>query len=90
MIKIKTMLNEVRYKDFKEDSSLSTKQKINTSISEINKKLREVEVMIGHASKLKGETNSDQSIFWRSTTSKFQRIGERLLKVANKIREINT
>ena len=93
MIKLRTLhknLHEASYTDFRDDDSISNKKKINTSISEINKKLREVEVMITHASRLKGETNSDQSIFWTTTTSKFQRIGERLLKVASKIREINT
>ncbi len=88
--KIYKTINETKYADYRNDESTSTKQKINNNISEINKKLREVEIMITHASKLKGETNSDQTVFWKSTTTKFQRIGERLLKVASKIREINT
>ena len=81
-------LNELSYSDFRNDDSLSERQKINTNILEIGKKLREVEQMVNHASKLKLESGADQSVFWKGTISKFTKINERLLRLSSKIREI--
>ena len=87
---IAKIVSEASYGDFKDDSSRTTRQKINTSIIEINRKLREVDQMITHASKLKLESGADQSVFWKGTLKNFQKIDERLLKLSTKIREINT
>ena len=83
-------LNELNYKDYKRDDTRSERQKINANISEINKKLREVEQMINHASKLKVESGSDQTVFWKGTLGNFSKINERLIRLSNKIREMNT
>jgi hypothetical protein len=83
-------LVEVTYSDYKNDNNSSTRQKINNHINEINKRLREVEQMITHASKLKTESGSDQRVFWKGTVSKFQQIDQRLTRLSTKIREINT
>ncbi len=83
-------IREATYSDFKGDSSMSEKQKINNSILEINRMLIEMERRINHASKLKKETGADQTVYWKNTTTKFQKIGERLNRISNKLREINT
>lgn len=82
------LLNELSYNDFRNDDSLSERQKINTNILEIGKKLREVEQMVNHASKLKLESGADNTIFWKGTISKFTKINERLLRLSSKIKEI--
>lgn len=87
---IDNILAELSYNDFKNDDAGNSRQKINNSISEIGKKLREVEIAITHASKLKTETGADQSIFWKSTQGKFAKINERLIRLSTKIREFNT
>ena len=81
-------LNEVSYNDYKVDDSKTERQKINSNILEINKKLREVEQMLNHAQKLKLETGSDQTVFWKGTRGSFLKIKERLTRLNNKIVEM--
>jgi hypothetical protein len=84
------LINEASYKDFKNDNTSTAKQKINGHITEINKRLYEIERMMQHATKLKMESGADQTVFWKSTMAKFQKIDNRLNKLSNTIREINT
>ncbi len=87
---IDRVLNEVSYKDFKNDDSRNNPQKINLNIKEINAKLHEVERLIDHASKLKIESGSDQGIFWKGTLGRFEKINGRLSRLTTKIREMNS
>lgn len=82
-------LSEVNYKDFKSDETLNEKQKINKSVREINAKLREVEQMIAHASRLKSEIGASSDIYWKRTAGSFLKIKERLTRLTNKIVEIS-
>lgn len=86
--KFEQKINEIAYNDFKNDDSRNEKQKINANIIEMNKKLREVEQMINHASRLKLETGQDQSVFWKGTINSFVKIKERLNRLTNKLVEI--
>lgn len=83
-------LNERSYQDFKQDDSKNEKEKINGHIIEINRKLREVEQMINHASKLKLETGADHGIFWKGTIGNFLKIREKLTRLSNKIVEFSS
>lgn len=82
-------LNEISYKDYKLDDSVSVKQKLNNSILEINKVLAKSEKLIGHALKLKMEVGADQTIFFKDTFRKFTKIGERMNRLQSKIREFS-
>lgn len=82
-------LNEISYVDYKKDDTQSTKQKLNNSILEINKGLAHAEKLIGHALKLKMEVGANQSIFFKDTFNKFTKIGERMNRLQNKIREFS-
>jgi len=86
---IYTRVSEINYKDFKRDDSKTERTKINEHIIQINAKLREVEQMINHASRLKVESGADQTVFWKGTLRNFTKINERLLRLSNKIREMN-
>ena len=86
--KFEQKINEIAYNDFKKDDSRNEKQKINANIIEMNRKLREVEQMINHASRLKLETGQDQSVFWKGTINSFVKIKERLNRLTNKLVEI--
>lgn len=83
-------LNEARYSDYASDETQSPTQKINNHVLEINKKLREVEQMISHASRLKSESGSDQTVFWKRTIGSFVKIKERLNRLSNKIVEMGS
>lgn len=87
--KIEARINELSYKDFVGDESKSNKTKINDSINQMNSKLHEIEMLLKHSMKFKKENNADQSIFWKSTVSKFSKISERLLKMSYNIREFS-
>lgn len=82
-------LNEISYKAFKSDNTNTVKQKLNNSITEINKGLSRAEKLISHALKLKTEVGADQSIFFKDTFRKFSIIGERMNRLQNKIREFS-
>ncbi len=86
---LQDILNEVSYNDFKSDNSSSHKQKINNSIKEISSQLYKMEQTLNQLSKLKTEINGDQTIFYKSTFSKFGKISERILRLGNKIRELS-
>jgi len=82
-------LSEVNYNDYKNDDTKSERQKINGNIIEINRKLREVEQMISHASRLKVESGSGSDIYWKQTGRSFLKIKERLNRLTSKIVEIS-
>jgi len=83
-------IDEANYNDFRNDDSKSERQKINGNIIEINRKLREVEQMISHASKLKLETGQGSDIYWKQTGKSFLKIKERLVRLTSKIVEISS
>lgn len=86
--KIDEVISEISYSDFKSDGTKNEKQKINDNIISMNRKLREVEQMINHASKLKNETGKDQTVFWKGTLNSFIKIKERLNRLTTKLIEI--
>jgi len=85
-----SLLTEANYSDYRNDDTKSERQKINGNIIEINRKLREVEQMIGHASKLKLETGAGSDIYWKGTLGSFLKIKERLNRLSTKIIEMNS
>ena len=60
------MLDEASYKEYKRDDSASSKQKVNKSIREINRKLYEIERILAQNIKLKTEDGVDKSKYWKS------------------------
>lgn len=85
--KIHSTINEVSYTDFVGDDSMTSSQKINNIVSEVNKKLFELEKAITRGMKFKKEVNANQTVFWKSTQGKFTKIAERLNRLNNYIRE---
>jgi methyl-accepting chemotaxis protein len=81
-------INEISYRDYKNAISSTQKQKINDSISNINKSLSEIDRMVNHVSKLKSEIN-DNNIFYSQSKSKLQKISNRLQTLTHKVRELN-
>ena len=51
--------------------------------------LAEIERVVGHNVKLKLETGVDSSHFWKGTSRRFGKIGERLIKISNKLKELS-
>ena len=82
-------LQEVSYKDYKNDASISSKQKVNQAIHEVNKKMYQIEKIINQNLRLKNEMKLGNSEYWKSTNEKMYKISERLIRIAKNLKELN-
>ena len=78
-------VNEGRYHDWRNDETLTPKQKIGKSIREVKNSLTELDKMVKMAVKLKTELNVDSNSYWKNTHKAITKISERLVKMANKV-----
>lgn len=86
--RIMRRINEISYKEYKNDDSVSHRKKINDSIRKVNRSLMEIERSLNHASKLKNEIGMGDD-FYANTKKYLRKVNERLLRISNKIREIS-
>ena len=82
-------VNEVSYREFKKDPTISPQQKVNKGIREINNMLAEMERVVNNNLKLKTEMGVDSSHFWKSSSKRLGQIYERMTRIGNKIRELS-
>jgi hypothetical protein len=87
--KMMNQLSEVRYSEYKNDTSSSPKTKVNKSISEVNKLLAEIEKIVHRNMKLKTEMGINSNDYWKNTSRNFGKISERLVRINNKLRELS-
>ena len=78
-------LNEGRYHDWRNDESLTPKQKIGRSMREIRDALNELDKTVKMNLKLKTELNMSSQDYWKNTHKALTKISERLVKMANKV-----
>ena len=83
--KTKEMLGEGRYHEYRNDESLTPKQKIGRSMREIRDALNELDKTVKMNLKLKTELNMKSEDYWKNTHKALTKISERLVKMANKI-----
>ena len=81
-------VNEGKYHDWRNDETLSPKQKIGKSMMEVRDTLKELEKMVKMNVRLKNELNVDSRGYWKRTHSALQKISERLVKLANKVGQL--
>ena len=81
-----TMLGEVSYKEYKNDESATSKQKVNRAIKEINSKLYRIESIVNQNIKLKSESGVDSTKYWKSTRSNLQKISEKMQRISERLR----
>ena len=82
-------LNEVSYREFKKDPTSTPQQKVNRGIMEVNKMLGEIEKIVNNNLRLKTETGVQSGHFWKATGKRFAKINERMLRVANRLKELS-
>ena len=86
---MKTMIpesvNEGKYHDYRNDESMTPKQKIGNSMREVRNALTELGKLIDMNVRLKNELNVDSRSYWKNTHKALQKISERLVKLANKV-----
>ena len=81
-------INEASYHSYKKDPTSTPKQKVNRSISEMHKKLREIEQIVNHNVRLKQEAGVNNSQYWKSSRENLSKISERLLRVSKQLKEL--
>jgi|TARA_R110001599_G_scaffold82958_2_gene223138 hypothetical protein len=77
------------YRDFAlSDSKMSPAKKVNASIREVAKKLKEIEETIKHTGRLKTESGIAHSGFSSGTHNALRKISERLIKISERVRSL--
>ena len=78
-------ITEARYTKYRNDDTLTAKQKIGVSMREVRDKLTELSKLIDMNVKLKNELKIDSKSYWKNTHKAMSKISERLVKLANKV-----
>ena len=84
-LKNKKMLGEGRYHDWRNDESLTPKQKIGRSIREVKNSLNELDKTIKMNQRLKNELKVDSKDYWKTTHKALSSISERLVRLASRV-----
>ena len=78
-------INEGRYHDWRNDESLTPKQKIGRSIREVKNSLNELDKTIKMNQRLKNELKVDSKDYWKTTHKALSSISERLVRLASRV-----
>ena len=82
-------VNEGKYHDYRNDESMTPKQKIGRSMMEVRDTLRTLESIVGMNIRLKNEVGVDSTSYWKRTHTAMKKISERLVKLANKVGQLH-
>ena len=82
-------LNETSYREFKKDPTSTPQQKVNRGINEVNKMLGAMEKIVNNNLRLKTEMGVQSNHFWKSTGKRFSKINERMIRIANRLKELS-
>ena len=81
-------VTEGKYHDYRNDESLTAKQKIGYSMREVRDKLNELDKLVKMNVRLKNEVGVDSTSYWKRTHGAMKKISERLVKLANKVGQL--
>jgi hypothetical protein len=81
-------LSEGSYSVYKKDPTATPQKKVNQSITEIHRKLREIEKVVNHNVRLKQESGVNNGQYWKSSRENLTKISERLLRVSKQLKEL--
>ena len=81
-------ISEGKYHDYRNDDTLTSKQKIGRSMREVRDSLYQLEGLVKMNVKLKNELNVDSRSYWKNTHKALHKISERLVKLANKVGQL--
>ena len=81
-------VNEGKYHDYRNDDTLSPKQKIGRSMREVRDGLNNLEKLVKMNVRLKNELNVNSGSYWKNTHKALHKISERLVKLANKVGQL--
>ena len=81
-------INEGQYHNYRNDDSMTPRQKIGWSMREVRDKLNELDKLVKINVRLKNELNVDSKTYWKRTHVAMKKISERLVKLANKVGQL--
>ena len=81
-------INEGKYHDYRNDESKTPKQKIGRSMREIRDSLNNLDKLVKMNVRLKNELKVDSRSYWKNTHKALNKISERLVKLANKVGQL--
>jgi hypothetical protein len=82
------VVKEGKYHSYRNDDTLTPRQKIGRSMREVRNKLVELEKVVGMSLRLKNELNVDSRSYWKNTHKALQKISGRLVKLSSKVGEM--
>jgi|TARA_B100000959_G_scaffold221803_1_gene234634 hypothetical protein len=82
------VVKEGKYHDYRNDDTLSPKQKIGRSMREIRDHLTEIDKLTKMNVRLKNEMDVDSRSYWKNTHKAMRRVSERLVKLANRVGQL--
>ena len=81
-------VNEGKYHEYRNDDTMTPKQKIGRSMREVRDGLNSLEQLVKMNVKLKNELNVNSQSYWKNTHKALNKISERLVKLANKVGQL--
>jgi hypothetical protein len=81
-------VNEGRYHSYRNDDTLTPRQKIGRSMREVRDSLSGLEKLVKMNVRLKNELNVDSRSYWKTTHKALQKISGRLIKLSTKVGEM--
>ena len=83
-------LNEISYRRFSESvSKVSPERKITRALSEVNKRVKEIEQVIEYSNRLKTENVIKRSNFWDSKLEQLNELSRRLNQLSKNIKKLS-
>tara|TARA_B100000315_G_scaffold9146_2_gene9021 strand:+ start:70 stop:510 length:441 start_codon:yes stop_codon:yes gene_type:complete len=82
------VVKEGKYHDYRNDDSITPKQKIGRSMREIRDHLAEIDKLTKMNVRLKNEMDVDSRSYWKNTHKAMRRISERLIKLAKRVGQL--
>jgi len=83
-------LNEISYRRFNENvSKVSPERKITRALSEVNKRVKEIEQVIEYSNRLKTENAIKRSNFWESKLEQLNELSRRLNQLSKNIKKLS-
>tara|TARA_A100001391_G_scaffold204327_1_gene199615 strand:- start:2887 stop:3318 length:432 start_codon:yes stop_codon:yes gene_type:complete len=76
------------YWHYRNDDSLSTKQKLAKSMTEIRNKISEIERLVKYNVKLKNEMKFESGSYYKRTKVALSKISEKLTRLGTKVRDL--
>jgi paraquat-inducible protein B len=76
------------YKQFSTDPNKSPIQKVNETIKEVAKKIKEIEEVINYTTRMKTESGISRTSYNKSTETALNKISEKLIRISERVRAL--